>query len=51
MDSLIAGVRALHVAAGTIALIVAPVAMLTVKGAPTHRRWARSTSGRWRASP
>ena len=41
MDSLIAGVRVLHVIAGTIALIVAPIAMLTVKGGRTHRRWGK----------
>ena len=41
MDSLIAGVRLLHITAGTIALFVAPIAMLTVKGGPTHRRWGK----------
>ena len=32
-------VRATHIAAGTIALFVAPGAMLTKKGAAWHRRW------------
>jgi uncharacterized membrane protein len=31
----------IHVAAGTVALIVVPVAMVTAKGGPTHRRWGR----------
>ena len=39
MDALIAGVRLIHIAAGMLALGVAPVAMLTVKGGSTHRRW------------
>ncbi|HEV8614078.1 MAG TPA: DUF2306 domain-containing protein [Methylomirabilota bacterium] len=41
MDSLIAVVRLVHIAAGFVALVVAPVAMLTVKGGPTHRRWGK----------
>ncbi len=41
MDSLIAGVRALHILAGTIALFVAPIPMLTAKGCRTHRRWGK----------
>jgi hypothetical protein len=41
MDTLIAAVRVLHIAAGTIALLVAPIAMLTVKGGRTHRRWGK----------
>ncbi len=41
MDSLIGGVRLLHVAAGTLALFVAPIAMLTLKGGRTHRRWGK----------
>jgi len=31
----------IHVLAGTLALVVAPVALLTVKGGPTHRRWGK----------
>ena len=34
-------VRAGHIAAGSIALFVAPGAMLTVKGGRWHRRWGR----------
>lgn len=41
MDSLIAGVRWIHILAGTIALFVAPVPMLTAKGGRTHRRWGK----------
>ena len=41
MDALIAGVRLIHIAAGMLALGVAPVAMLTVKGGSTHRRWGK----------
>jgi hypothetical protein len=41
MDSLIAGIRFVHVVAGTIALLVAPVPMLTAKGGGTHRRWGK----------
>ena len=41
MDSSIALIRLLHIAAGFVALVVAPVAMLTVKGGPTHRRWGK----------
>jgi hypothetical protein len=29
----------LHMAAGVAALVVAPLAMVTVKGGPAHRRW------------
>lgn len=41
MDWLIAGVRVFHILAGTIALFVAPVPMLTAKGGATHRRWGK----------
>ena len=30
-----------HILAGTVALIVAPIALMTVKGGPTHRRWGK----------
>jgi hypothetical protein len=30
-----------HVIAGTLALVVAPLAMATVKGGPWHRRWGK----------
>src|SRR5262245_66223594 len=39
MERLMAMLLSLHIAAGTIALIVAPAAMLTVKGGRAHRRW------------
>jgi hypothetical protein len=41
MESTIATLRWFHIAAGTIALFVAPGAMLTVKGGRTHRRWGK----------
>src|SRR5256884_805302 len=41
MNTLIAAVRLIHIAAGMLALGVAPIAMLTVKGGPTHRRWGK----------
>jgi hypothetical protein len=31
----------IHVLAGTVALLVAPGALLTVKGGPAHRRWGK----------
>jgi hypothetical protein len=31
----------IHVLAGTVALMVAPIALLTLKGGPTHRRWGK----------
>lgn len=41
MESLIAAIRLVHVAAGTLALVVAPIPMLTAKGGGTHRRWGQ----------
>ena len=41
MDSLITILRAIHIAAGTVALVLAPLAMLTVKGGRAHRRWGK----------
>ena len=41
MESLMAAVRSLHIVAGMIALVVAPAAMLTVKGGLAHRRWGK----------
>jgi hypothetical protein len=38
MDGLMITLRSIHIAAGMIALFVAPGAMLTVKGGPAHRR-------------
>lgn len=32
---------AVHIAAGSIALLLAPVAMIVKKGGPAHRRWGR----------
>lgn len=42
MEMLIAVLRLVHIAAGTIALLVAPVAIVTSKGGPTHRRWGKA---------
>jgi hypothetical protein len=39
MDILITTLRWIHIAAGTLALFVAPAAMLTVKGGRAHRTW------------
>jgi len=39
MTTLIRTLLAVHIAAGLLALVVAPVAMVTVKGGPAHRRW------------
>jgi hypothetical protein len=35
-------VRMLHIVCGTIALFVAPAAMVTVKGGLAHRRWGKT---------
>jgi hypothetical protein len=37
--TLIRALLAIHVAAGLLALVIAPVAMVAVKGGPAHRRW------------
>jgi len=34
-------IRALHILCGTVALFVAPAAMLTAKGQQAHRRWGK----------
>jgi uncharacterized membrane protein len=39
MDSVMAALRMVHIVAGMTALVVAPVAMVTAKGGPAHRRW------------
>ena len=41
MDTLITTLRWIHISAGTLALFVAPAAMLTVKGGRAHRRWGK----------
>ena len=41
MGSLIRGILWIHILAGTVALVVAPIALVTVKGGPTHRRWGK----------
>ena len=41
MESAVRVTLWVHVLAGTLALVVAPVALLTVKGGPTHRRWGK----------
>jgi uncharacterized membrane protein len=39
MESLVTALRAVHILAGMLALVVAPAAMLTSKGGRAHRRW------------
>lgn len=41
MDTFVRFVLGIHILAGTVALLVAPIALLTVKGGPTHRRWGK----------
>jgi hypothetical protein len=41
METSIPGLRWLHIAAGMLALFVAPGAMLTAKGGLAHRRWGK----------
>src|SRR5499426_2158132 len=41
MDTLLTTLRWIHIAAGTVALVLAPLAMLTVKGGRAHRRWGK----------
>src|SRR3989442_3968496 len=41
MESLIAAIRLVQVGAGTLALLVAPIPMLTAKGGGSHRRWGK----------
>lgn len=41
MNGIIAAVRLLHVVAGLLALVVAPIPMITAKGGATHRRWGK----------
>jgi uncharacterized membrane protein len=41
METSMAIVRLVHIAAGMLALFVAPVAMATTKGGPAHRRWGK----------
>ena len=41
MDTLVRGALWIHIVAGTVALFVAPGALLTVKGGPAHRRWGK----------
>jgi uncharacterized membrane protein len=40
-DTAMAALRLVHIAAGMTALVVAPVAMVTAKGGPAHRRWGK----------
>ena len=42
MNNLFRVLLVIHIAAGTIALVVAPAAMVTVKGGHWHRRWGFS---------
>jgi uncharacterized membrane protein len=41
METVITAMLWIHVLAGTLALFVAPGALLTVKGGPAHRRWGK----------
>src|SRR5437867_5998098 len=41
MDGLMTTLRYVHIAAGMLALFVAPGAMITVKGGRAHRRWGK----------
>src|SRR5262245_12424753 len=41
METLVTTIRLIHISAGTIALVLAPLAMLTVKGGRAHRRWGK----------
>ena len=41
MDALIGPLRWIHILAGALALVVAPGAMVTVKGGRAHRRWGK----------
>ena len=41
METTIRGILWIHILAGTVALVVAPVALMTAKGGPTHRRWGK----------
>lgn len=40
-EQILGGVRGLHIAAGFIALVVAPLAMAVRKGGDAHRRWGK----------
>ena len=42
MSNLFAFLLAVHILGGAIALLVAPAAMLTVKGGTWHRRWGKA---------
>lgn len=41
MDTILLGLRLLHVASGFAALVVAPIAMVAAKGGPAHRTWGK----------
>ena len=41
MDTTVKGILWIHVLAGTLALVVAPIALVTAKGGLTHRRWGK----------
>ncbi|HEY7087307.1 MAG TPA: hypothetical protein VH518_04410 [Tepidisphaeraceae bacterium] len=41
MDKLFRSALGVHIAFGTVALIIAPLAMITVKGGRWHRRWGK----------
>lgn len=41
MNSLFEFFRGIHIVAGAVALVIAPLAMLTIKGGQWHRRWGK----------
>ena len=41
IETAISALRLVHILAGMIALVVAPIAMVTAKGGPAHRRWGK----------
>ncbi len=41
MDTFVRFTLWIHILADTVALVVAPIALLTLKGGPTHRRWGK----------
>src|SRR5262245_7840809 len=41
MDDLFQIARAVHIAFGSVALVIAPLAMITIKGGLWHRRWGK----------
>ena len=40
-ETIIQSLRWTHILAGFIAFFVAPIALITQKGGPAHRRWGK----------